>query len=239
MRQCRKGIMSDLDLQFGAWMPIIKDFADEAWCTALFQRVEDAYNFNNPRVFPPKKDLFAALRLTPPTHVKCVILGQDPYHEEGQAHGLSFSVPKGVSVPRSLKNIYKELQSDLGCIPSEHGCLEYWAEQGVLLLNTVLSVYEGEANSHKNWGWEDFTSRLIDKIETLPQPIAYILWGKQAQKKIKQNSLGDGPNPRLIISSNHPSPLSASRGFFGSRPFSQVNEFLINNGCTPIDWQLK
>ena len=141
-------------------------------------------------------------------------------------------------MPRSVKNIYKELDSDLGLSVPDHGNLEHWAEQGVLMLNDVLTVYEGQANSHKGWGWERFTSRLIDIVEAQPRPVAYILWGKSAQKKVEQNHLGAGDWPRLIVKSNHPSPLSASRGFFGSRPFSQVNDFLRVNGAETIDWQL-
>ena len=223
---------------FGRWAPRLQKLHDEDWFAALEQRVEAAYASVEPKVYPPRAELFTALRLTPPEEVKCVIIGQDPYHEEGQAQGLSFSVHKGIPVPRSLKNIYKELESDLGLSVPDHGNLEHWAEQGVLMLNDVLTVYEGQANSHKGWGWERFTSRLIDIVEAQPRPVAYILWGKSAQKKVEQNHLGAGDWPRLIVKSNHPSPLSASRGFFGSRPFSRVNDFLRVNGAEPIDWQL-
>lgn len=219
-----------------AWSSVLDTFAGEGWYQQLCRRVDDAYYAGDPRVYPPREELFTALHLTSPEQVKCVIIGQDPYHEEGQAHGLSFSVHKGVPVPRSLKNIYKELHSDLGCAIPEHGNLESWASQGVLMLNDVLTVYRGQANSHKGWGWEKFTSALIDIIEQQPQPVAYILWGKSAQKKVEQNHLGAGMNPRYVIRSNHPSPLSASRGFFGSRPFSQVNDFLVSHGVEPIDW---
>lgn len=222
-----------------AWNLPLEHLAGEGWYQQLQQRVEEAYRAGEPRVYPPRNELFTALRLTAPNQVKCVIIGQDPYHEEGQAHGLSFSVHKGSPVPRSLKNIYKELNADLGLSEPEHGNLESWASQGVLLLNNVLTVFEGQANSHKGWGWEKFTSALIDIVEQQPQPVVYILWGKSAQKKVEQNNLGRGPNPRFVIRSNHPSPLSASRGFFGSRPFSQVNEFLSTHGVTPIDWRLE
>ena len=228
--------LSDYDL--GAWAPYLAPIQDLPWCTELLQRVDLAYQAADPPVFPPREDLFTALRLTSPKAVRCVILGQDPYHEMGQAHGLSFSVRPGVPVPRSLRNIYKELHADLGLTPPDHGCLEDWARQGVLLLNTVLTVYEGQANSHQRWGWERFTSHLIDVVEAQPQPVAYVLWGKSAQKKIQDNHLGEGGKPRLILTSNHPSPLSASRGFFGSRPFSKVNSFLQEHGEAPIDWSL-
>ena len=227
------------EYDLGAWKTWLAPLMTESWFNDLMLRVDAAYAANAPKVFPPQKDLFTALRLTAPEQVKCVILGQDPYHEEGQAHGLSFSVRKGTPIPRSLKNIYKELDSDLGIPAPEHGCLEAWAKQGVLLLNTVLTVYEGQANSHKGWGWERFTSYLIDIVERQPQPIAYLLWGKAAQKKIGENHLGDSKHPRLILQSNHPSPLSASRGFFGSRPFSQTNQFLYEQGSTPIQWNLE
>lgn len=222
----------------GAWSPYLQDVWGEPWFCHLMERVEQAYSCNAPKVFPPREELFTALRLTPPQKVKCVIIGQDPYHEEGQAQGLSFSVHHGVPIPRSLKNIYKELQSDLGIAPPEHGSLKSWAEQGVLLLNTVLTVYEGQANSHKNWGWEQFTSRVVEVIESLPQPVAYVLWGKSAQKKAAEYQLGRQNPQRLILQSNHPSPLSANRGFFGSRPFSQVNHFLLTHQSVPIDWSI-
>ncbi len=228
---------SNYDL--GQWTPYLQKMQTEPWFSALSEQVEAAYQANSPRVFPPRGELFTALRLTPPDRVKCVILGQDPYHEEGQAQGLSFSVHKTVPIPRSLRNIYKELSADLELPIPEHGSLEHWAEQGVLLLNTVLTVYEGQANSHKGWGWERFTSGIIDIVERQPRPIAYILWGKSAQKKVEENHLGQCAYPRLIVQSNHPSPLSASRGFFGSRPFSKVNEFLLSHGVEPIDWKIE
>ena len=224
--------------ELGAWAPYLQSIWEEPWFLQLAERVEQAYQLDDPRVYPPRNELFTALRLTPPQAVKCVIIGQDPYHEAGQAQGLSFSVHRGVPIPRSLRNIYKELYTDLGIEPPTHGSLEAWAEQGVLLLNTVLTVYDGQANSHKNWGWELFTSRIVEIVETLPQPIAYILWGKAAQKKAEEYSLGEKNTQRFILKSNHPSPLSASRGFFGSRPFSQVNQFLVANQSTPIDWAL-
>lgn len=184
------------------------------------------------RVFPEEKNVFNALELTPFESVKVVILGQDPYHGSGQAHGLSFSVQKGIPLPPSLKNIYKELQEDIGeDLPTE-GDLSHWAKQGVLLLNTVLTVEEGNANSHKGKGWERLTNRLIESLNELKHPVIFILWGKLAQDKEK---LIINPN-HVILKAPHPSPLSAYRGFFGSKPFSRVNDILIQQGQTPIRW---
>ena len=184
------------------------------------------------RVFPEEKNVFNALELTPFESVKVVILGQDPYHGFGQAHGLSFSVQKGIPLPPSLRNIYKELQEDIeGELPTE-GDLSHWAKQGVLLLNTVLTVEEGNANSHKGMGWETLTNRLIDSLNELEHPVIFILWGKPAQDKEK---LITNPN-HVILKAPHPSPLSAYRGFFGSKPFSKVNDILIQRGQTPIRW---
>ena len=185
------------------------------------------------RVFPEEKNVFNALELTPFESVKVVILGQDPYHGFGQAHGLSFSVQKGIPLPPSLKNIYKELQEDIGGELPTEGDLTHWAKQGVLLLNTVLTVEEGNANSHKGMGWERLTKRLIESLNELKQPVIFILWGKPAQDKEK---LITNPN-HVILKAPHPSPLSAYRGFFGSKPFSKVNEILIQQGQTPIRWK--
>ena len=185
------------------------------------------------RVFPEENNVFNALELTPFESVKVVILGQDPYHGFGQAHGLSFSVKKGTPLPPSLKNIYKELQEDIGGeLPSE-GELSHWAKQGVLLLNTVLTVEEGNANSHKGRGWERLTNRLIESLNELKHPVIFILWGKPAQDKEK---LITNPN-HVLLKAPHPSPLSAYRGFFGSKPFSKVNDILIQQGQTPIRWK--
>ncbi|WP_455224894.1 uracil-DNA glycosylase [Granulicatella sp.] len=184
------------------------------------------------RVFPEEKNVFNALELTPFESVKVVILGQDPYHGFGQAHGLSFSVQKGIPLPPSLRNIYKELQEDLGGELSTEGDLSHWAKQGILLLNTVLTVEEGNANSHKGMGWERLTNRLIESLNELNHPVIFILWGKPAQDKEK---LITNPS-HVILKSPHPSPLSAYRGFFGSKPFSKVNEILIQQGQTPIRW---
>ena len=183
-------------------------------------------------VFPEEKNVFRALELTPFESVKVVILGQDPYHGFGQAHGLSFSVQKGIPLPPSLRNIYKELQEDLGGELPTEGDLLHWAKQGVLLLNTVLTVEEGNANSHKGMGWERLTNRLIESLNELKHPVIFILWGKPAQDKEKLITNSN----HVILKAPHPSPLSAYRGFFGSKPFSKVNDILIQQGQTPIRW---
>lgn len=185
------------------------------------------------RVFPEEKNVFNALELTPFESVRVVILGQDPYHGFGQAHGLSFSVQKGIPLPPSLRNIYKELQEDIGGELPTEGDLSHWAKQGVLLLNTVLTVEEGNVNSHKGMGWEKLTNRLIESLNELKHPVIFILWGKPAQDKEK---LITNPN-HVILKAPHPSPLSAYRGFFGSKPFSRVNDILIQQGQTPIRWK--
>lgn len=186
------------------------------------------------RVYPDMYDIFNALHYTPYAAVKVVILGQDPYHGPGQAHGLSFSVQPGVAPPPSLLNIFKELQTDLGCRIPNNGCLKPWAEQGVLLLNTVLTVRAHQANSHRGRGWETFTDKIITLLNAREKPLAFILWGGPARKK--KNMIDTSRH--FIVESSHPSPLSASYGFFGSRPFSKVNAFLESVGETPVDWQL-
>jgi uracil-DNA glycosylase len=183
-------------------------------------------------IFPPAANWFAALDATPLDEVKVIILGQDPYHGPGQAHGLSFSVPHGVRMPPSLQNIYKEMEADLGTAPPGHGNLEHWASQGVLLLNSVLTVEAHQAGSHQGRGWEKFTDAVIRHIAERPEPAVFILWGSYAQKKA---AFVDSQK-HLVLKSAHPSPLSAHRGFFGSKPFSKANEFLIRNGMTAIDW---
>lgn len=185
-------------------------------------------------IYPPKQQIFRALNLCDFDDVKVVILGQDPYHGENQAHGLSFSVQPGVKIPPSLRNIYKELYDDLGIAPVQHGNLVSWAKQGVLLLNTVLTVREGQAYSHRGKGWERLTDTIIEKLNEREKPIVFILWGKPAQEKIKMID----KSRHIIITSPHPSPLSASRGFFGSKPFSKTNDALLALGEEPIDWQL-
>ncbi len=186
------------------------------------------------RVFPKGAEYFSALNLTPLDKVRVVILGQDPYHGEGQAHGLCFSVQPGVKTPPSLVNIYKEMQADLGIAPVRHGHLEHWAKQGVLLLNSVLTVEMGLAASHQGKGWERFTDAVIRAVNAQPHPVVFILWGNYAQKKA---AFVDTAR-HLVIRSAHPSPLSAHNGFFGSKPFSKANAFLTEKGFEPIDWQL-
>jgi uracil-DNA glycosylase len=183
-------------------------------------------------VFPPMHDIFNALKYTPYSEAKVVILGQDPYHEIGQAHGLSFSVKKGVKIPPSLVNIYKELNSDIGMKIPNHGELTSWAKQGVLLLNATLTVREGMANSHKDIGWSIFTDEVIKKLNERNTPVVFILWGANARSKKKYITNKN----HLIIESAHPSPLSAYNGFFGSRPFSKANSFLKSHGITEINW---
>jgi uracil-DNA glycosylase len=218
----------------GPWRDLLADTLSAPYFAQLSDRVDAAYA--SATVYPPKEDLFAAFALTPPEAVRVVILGQDPYHEPGQAHGLSFSVRPGVALPPSLRNIYKELESDLGIAPADSGCLEPWARQGVLLLNTVLTVEQGKANSHKDFGWQTFTDAVMAALAQLPQPLAAVLWGGQARKKaaVIKNSV----YPRLVVESAHPSPLSSYRGFFGSRPFSRINAFLTENGEEPIRWEV-
>ncbi len=186
------------------------------------------------KIYPDMYDIFNALHFTSYAATKVVILGQDPYHERGQAHGLSFSVLPNVPPPPSLQNIFKELHDDLGCKIPNHGCLKYWAEQGVLLLNAVLTVREHLPNSHKGKGWEIFTDKIIELLNKHERPIAFILWGRPARAKKSMLT-----NPRhFIVESAHPSPLSAHGGFFGSRPFSRVNNFLASVGENPVDWQI-
>ena len=186
------------------------------------------------RIFPRGGEYFRALDLTPLESVRVVILGQDPYHGEGQAHGLSFSVRPGVRPPPSLVNIYKELQGDLGIAPVRHGFLESWARQGVLLLNSVLTVERAMAASHQGKGWERFTDAIIRAVNGQDHPVVFILWGAYAQKK----AAFVDPARHLVIRSPHPSPLSAHNGFFGTRPFSRANDFLVSKGREPIDWAL-
>ena len=198
----------------------------------LYETVVKEYKTT--QVFPPSRDLFKAYELCPYHEVKVVILGQDPYHNVGQAQGMSFSVPKGVPLPPSLQNIFKEIRDDLGISEPDCGDLSYWANQGVLLLNTVLTVRAHQAFSHRGIGWEEFTDATIRAIEEKEDPVVYILWGTPAQKKrsmIRQKK-------RLVLTAPHPSPLSAYRGFFGSKPFSKCNAYLRKEGVDEIDWQL-
>lgn len=214
------------------WLDVLKGEFRKPYYKELFQKVNEEYQTK--QIFPPADDIFNAFHLTPLKEVKVVILGQDPYHNVGQAHGLCFSVKKGVPAPPSLVNIYKELQDDLGCAIPNHGYLVKWANQGVLMLNTVLTVRAHQANSHRGIGWEQFTDAAIRALNEQDRPIVFILWGAPAQKKKVMLN-----NPKhLILEAPHPSPLSAYRGFFGSKPFSRTNEFLRANGVAEIDWQI-
>ncbi len=189
-------------------------------------------------IFPKGANWFRALDLTPLDQVRVVILGQDPYHGEGQAHGLCFSVPPGVRPPPSLVNIFKEMESDLGFPPARHGFLEHWAKQGVLLLNSVLTVEMGRAASHRDRGWERFTDAVVRLVNAKPEPVVFMLWGSHAQKKAAFVDSIDRGGRHLVLKSVHPSPLSAYGGFFGSKPFSKANAFLESRGMKPVDWRL-
>ena len=214
------------------WLSPLKEEFGKEYYKKLYQTVNEEYKTHV--IYPPADDLFNAFHFTPLHEVKVVILGQDPYHNEGQAHGLCFSVQKGVEIPPSLLNIFKELQDDLNCTMPSSGYLKKWADQGVLLLNTVLTVRAHEANSHKGIGWEDFTDAAIRILNEQDRPIVFMLWGSNAREKKKMLN-----NPKhLILEAPHPSPLSAYRGFFGCRHFSKCNAFLIKNGLDPIDWQI-
>ena len=218
------------------WAALLAEELEQPYFAALCRAVT-ARRAAGP-VYPPEADVFSAFALTPPERVRCVILGQDPYHEPEQAHGLAFSVRPGVPLPRSLRNIYKEREADLGLPPAQTGCLIPWARAGVLLINTVLTVDAGQANSHAKFGWQTFTDAVFRILWQLPQPVAFVLWGKQAQIKLERAIDAPAGGPRLVHTSAHPSPLSAKRGFFGSRPFSQVDAFLRENGAVPIGWVL-
>lgn len=215
------------------WDEILKDeFAKE-----YYQNIRKflVYEYNHHPVYPSMYDIFNALKYTPYHCVKVVILGQDPYHVKGQAHGLCFSVKKGVTPPPSLQNIFQELKNDVGCNIPSHGELTKWAKQGVLLLNTVLTVRGGQANSHANHGWEQLTDAIIQKLNEREEPIVFLLWGRNAKNKMALIT-----NPaHLILSCAHPSPFSADYGFFGCRHFSKTNDFLKQHGQTPIDWQIE
>jgi uracil-DNA glycosylase len=214
------------------WYELIHEEFEKEYFKQLQQFVEKEETHYE--IYPAKEDRFRALEATDYDDVKIVILGQDPYHGEGQAHGLSFSVQKGVRIPPSLRNIFKELHADVGVPIPSHGNLEHWAQQGVLLLNTVLTVRQGEANSHKGKGWEIFTDKLISLLNERDKPIIFVLWGRPAQQKIKLIT----NKHHIILQSVHPSPLSASRGFFGSKPFSTINKTLHQLGDKEVDWTI-
>lgn len=215
------------------WAPLLNDEFSKPYYLSLREFLKKEYRTQT--IYPSMYDIFNALHYTPFHEVKVVILGQDPYHGPNQAHGLSFSVQKGVPQPPSLVNIFQELKNDLGIDPPNHGCLIDWTKQGVLLLNTVLTVRAGQAHSHRGKGWENFTDRIIEILNEKEHPIVYILWGSAAQSKQKLIDT----SKHFIIKSPHPSPLSAYRGFFGSKPFSKANEILRESGLPEIDWQIK
>ena len=216
------------------WLQAVGGEFRKPYYKELYDFVKEEYSTRV--IYPPADDIFNALHLTPLKEVKVVILGQDPYHNEHQAHGLSFSVlPDQREIPPSLQNIYKELHDDLGCYIPDNGYLEKWARQGVLMLNTVLTVRAHQANSHQGHGWEQFTDAILEAVNQEDRPIVYLLWGRPAQSKIPMLT-----NPKhLILKAPHPSPLSAYRGFFGCRHFSQTHAFLESHGAAPIDWQIE
>ncbi|MCR5156366.1 MAG: uracil-DNA glycosylase [Butyrivibrio sp.] len=218
----------------GDWLEAVGAEFKKPYYKDLYTFVVNEYNTQV--IYPPSGDIFNAMNFTPLNKVKVLILGQDPYHEPGQAHGLSFSVlPGKADTPPSLQNIYKELNTDLGCYIPNNGYLKKWADQGVLLLNTVLTVRAHQANSHQGKGWEQFTDAIIRAVNEKEEPVVYMLWGRPAQMKKPMLT-----NPKhLVLTAPHPSPLSAYRGFFGCRHFSQCNDFLTKNGLSPIDWQIE
>lgn len=214
------------------WAPILAGEFEKPYYLKLRQILKEEYQTRT--IYPDMYHIFTALHLTSYEQAKVVILGQDPYHGPGQAHGLSFSVRPGIKPPPSLVNIYKELQSDLNCTIPEHGYLSHWAKQGVMMLNAVLTVRAGNPNSHKGIGWEQFTDQIIHLLNERGKPLVFILWGRHAQEK----AAFIDKTRHCIIASPHPSPFSANRGFFGSRPFSRANAFLRSQGMEEIDWQL-
>ncbi len=215
------------------WLEAVGDEFHKPYYSGLYRFIQEEYSTHV--VYPPADDIFNAFHFTQLKDVKVLILGQDPYHEEGQAHGLAFSVLTGQEIPPSLVNIYQELHDDLGCRIPDNGYLKKWADQGVLLLNTVLTVRAHQANSHQGKGWEKFTDAIIQAVNTQDRPIVCMLWGRPAQSKKPMLT-----NPKhLILEAPHPSPLSAYRGFFGCKHFGQCNEYLVNNGLQPIDWQIE
>lgn len=214
------------------WKDVFRSIIETHDFSGLEAELEERYASG--KVFPPREQIYTAFELTPFENVRVVILGQDPYHGERQSHGLAFSVNEDVKIPPSLRNIYRELESDLGIV-REDGSLKDWAREGVLLLNTVLTVEEGEAHSHRKLGWQPFTDGIIRHISDDLENVVFILWGKTAQQKEKLIDT----DRHLVIKSVHPSPLSASRGFFGTEPFSRTNDYLVEHGRRPIDWSEK
>jgi uracil-DNA glycosylase len=223
----------DKDILKNDWADLLKGEFDKPYYLQLREFLKEEYQ--NETIYPNMNDIFNALNYTPYEDVKVVLLGQDPYHGPNQAHGLSFSVKPGVKIPPSLRNMYKEMKEDIGCDIPEDGYLKKWADQGVLLLNTVLTVRSGQAHSHKGKGWEIFTDRVISLINERKKPVVFMLWGKPAQSKLKRIDT----DKHYIITSPHPSPLSANRGYFGSKPYSKANQLLKEWNEGEIDWCLK
>ena len=214
------------------WLPVLEPEFKKEYYKQLFYFVKKEYETR--QIFPPAEDIFNAFHVTPFHKVKVLLLGQDPYHNIGQAHGMSFSVLPGQEIPPSLQNIYKELETDCNCYIPNNGYLKKWADQGVLLLNTVLTVRAHQANSHRQKGWEEFTDAVIRAVNEIDRPVVHLLWGRPAGEKAKILN----NQKHLVLTAPHPSPLSAYRGFFGCKHFSKANEFLIKNGLEPIDWQI-
>ncbi len=215
-----------------SWDDVLGEEFEKEYYRKLREFLKEEYS--KYKVYPEAYNIFNALKFTPYDKVSAVIIGQDPYHEPGQAHGLCFSVKEGVEQPPSLKNIFREMRSDLGICPPEHGCLESWAKEGVLLLNAVLTVRAHEANSHKGKGWEIFTDRVIERLNERERPVVFILWGANAGAK---ESLITNPH-HCVVRGAHPSPLSAHKGFWGGKYFSRTNKFLLENGLEPINWKI-
>ena len=214
------------------WDSVLSEEFEKDYFLRIKSFIDEEYQTKT--VYPPYEEIFNAFKLTPIDNVKVVILGQDPYHEVGQAHGLAFSTPDGRPIPRSLKNIFKEINAEYGYPIPESGCLESWAKQGVFLLNTVLTVEDGNANSHSKCGWQTFTDNVIRILNNQDQKIVFLLWGKQAEKK---KELITNPN-HLVLVTSHPSPFSARRGFLGCNHFKLANEYLARNNIDEIDWKL-
>ncbi len=222
-----------MQLNNNKWKEILSSEFEKDYYKRLMDFLCEEYKTHN--IFPPQNEVFSALNLTDYDDVRVLIVGQDPYHEVGQAHGLAFSVKPGIAVPPSLQNMYKELSYDSGCYIPNNGCLIKWAKQGVMLLNTVLTVRESAANSHKNKGWETFTDKVIEMLNNRDDPVIFLLWGANAKEKLKFIT-----NPKhFVLTAAHPSPLSASRGFLGCRHFSKTNTILQSIGKSPIDWQIE
>lgn len=215
------------------WKPLLDPEFEKEYYKQLHNFLAQEYRSRT--IYPDMYEIFSTLQCTAYSDVKVVILGQDPYHGPGQAHGFSFSVKPGIDIPPSLQNIYKELASDLGCYIPKTGYLKKWADQGVLMLNAVLTVRAGQANSHKGMGWEIFTDRVIELLNEREKPVVFLLWGRNARNK---KALITNPN-HLVLEAAHPSPLSAYNGFFGCRHFSKANDFLQSHGMTPVDWQIE